>query len=1136
MPTRMSNKEKVLKSQAMKVLADGKVMKVQKTRQRKILSCIYCHSKKIKCSRVQPVCNNCDKLGLECQYFVNERVSRGGKKSSRGSISGCDSGSSSKHGSQSVAPADDKKEHKEPGKTARNNSLSSTSEDGSSISPMSNANSLDESITTNDDIVLNKQDPHLSEIYMGLTIPGSRKAGSSNDNQLQSNTGIRNAKREHESRNTHSDNHSSLHRQNSMMSEQQHQEEQQRRIQAAHDSHQVHKHFSKVYHDQAGSPGYGGYNESALDCNGNIDDTTTPDAAHLGNVANGQSGDHDIPGSLSNSLLQTPVLNTVSNNITNNFFNTNYTAVNNEDPFDMNQYQFQNEQVLNGPEISNIIQNGQKSVLGKSNYLQTISNFIDSQPPTNAGNSTNNGAAGGRGANIHVSGAIEINAATPGTMSSVNQASSPGLHNSLTAYSSNPATTVNYLYGTNTNYDNVRLIDELINHLPQTKERSYELIDRYINSVHILLPIVVNLNDFVAEHDKYWNFHNPRQTEDMGSSSPSSAGSPGTSDFKYLQFYTLYFPILYASTISEFEEYDNLLLNQDISKYLQGFNKICQYYNYPHGLKSISLLLGNVIIQSTSPNPSTMEMSQIIRYAKLLQLHKDPQVSLGINDWEVVKFRRLLWWTIFGLDALTSHNFCLPPVCKFDDFNVLLPDEEDPVFDESGKVTMKKLNISILSINVKFKFDRILSELVYHLHNGLSKNITSEEIDQIKGMIVELYHDIHHTITKMNDFCKFYPPQTVQEMNVINFVKNHSWSFVDRSMMLLHKKILMRESPKGFASSSDAKSAEAFVKKFHSESLVHPRSNSLSFNQFEDTFGRLSESNIISNFDNSSISQLKFNQHKSFSYENLNDNLIPSILHNLNDFLKYNDFIKFGKYNWYVKRTIPLDSIILMFIIIVVKLKYEFMTVNELAIYVKLINKALFILNRKWFKNEKYKRMLSLTNMTWKYIMIKYNIIDLINQFYPLNIKNENQKAKIDFIDYQVSGYVNMNELFNVMNVPQPLPPDCAAIEKQTQSLYLDTPSENDFGKSTSEGSPTNLHFFQNVLITKEQFQGAAKDQGKIASNNQVANFSDGELMQLSEKIYYDLRNNYVDINDYCAFYSSLENILHELMDYIHIS
>ena len=70
-------------SKDMKVLSNGKIMKVQKARQRKILSCVYCHLKKVKCSRQHPMCDNCNKLGIECNYFVNERVSRGGKRSSK---------------------------------------------------------------------------------------------------------------------------------------------------------------------------------------------------------------------------------------------------------------------------------------------------------------------------------------------------------------------------------------------------------------------------------------------------------------------------------------------------------------------------------------------------------------------------------------------------------------------------------------------------------------------------------------------------------------------------------------------------------------------------------------------------------------------------------------------------------------------------------------------------------------------------------------------------------------------------------------------------------------------------------------------------------------------------------------------
>lgn len=942
------------KHENMKILADGKVMKVQKTRQRKILSCVYCHSKKIKCSRSHPICNNCEKLGIECKYFINERVSRGGKKSAKNN--------------QKKTYDDDLEK--------RSSISSNTNSNHSPISPK-----LIESVTTDDSSIDKKLLPDLSL----------------NNYKSHSNVSSSNG--------------------------------------------------------------------------------STPIPVNFGTT----------------SLLQTPVLNTLSNNITNNFFNTNYSNNQLLQPAPQQQ-----QQQLQQPQQQQHPQENEEYSFNLSSFTYTGETYSNSPNKSNNNSSTNINSLFIRSQPTNF--LDNIPAST-----SNHQPNNPGLHNSLNAYSSNPATTTNYLYGTNTYYDNDNLLNDLLNHLPQTKERSYELLNRYINSVHILLPIMIKLDDFIKEHDNYWNIQLNLDDDDNLKK-----------NFDYLQFYTLYFPILYASTISEFEEYDNLLLNQDINKYLKGFNKICQYFNYPHGLKTIPLLLGNVIIQSTSPNPSTMEMSHIIRYAKFLQMHKDPINSLRINDWEVIKFRRLIWWVIFGLDALTSHNFCLPPICKFDDFNVLLPDDEDPVYNESGMCINKKLDITMLSMNVKFKFDRILSELVYQLHNGFSNNITSDEINHIKSMIIGLFHFIHQSIVKMSNHYKVNPPQTVQEMNLINFIKNHSWSFVDRSLMLLHKKILMRDSNKDKDFKIDLKDSKL--------------KNSLSFNKFEDTFGNLEESNIIKNFDNSSISQLRFNQYENFTYENLHNNLIPSILHNLNDFLKYNDFIKFGKFNWYVKRTIPLDSIILLFIIICVKFKYEFMTINELIIYVKLINKALFILNRKWFKNEKYKRMLSLTNLTWQYILKKYNIIKSINHYNQLNNKNPSNN-KIEFFDYQVTSYMNMSELFNVMDVPQPilmnnginLGPikyDDASMNEIPPLLDFqnDDLSKNDFDSNSS----LNQSLFSNRLLQDD------------LKNDELDFTTKLELLQMNEKIYYDLRNNFVDINDYCAFYSSLENVLHELMDYIH--
>lgn len=973
--------------QDVKVLDDGTVMKLQKTRQRRILSCVHCHLKKIKCSRVQPVCNNCSKQGIPCKYFVNERVSKGGRR--RGI----------------------------------------------------------------------KKEPEPDEVALPM---GSTLSESSDSTKLRQNSVTQ------ENRSSRS------------LASDYEKDEPKKQTEIMQDSPMTY--LLGPYYQKSGQPP------------GLSPDMATP------------------------NILQAPIVNQTSNNITNNFFGTNYanrTGLD-EQPeeyaFNLSTFAFANDMLSKNlpltdkPDEARPGSELQSRINSSSNLSNMYKNTnLNANPLSNSNGTLKN----------FLDGPTEPVVPLAYTQRN-SQPNNPGLHNSLNAYSSNPATTVNYLYGTNTYYDNDNLLTDLLTHLPNSRARSFELLERYINSVHILLPVMVNLSEFIKEHERYWDLYDPYKN--IGSASPASSlhsGSDSTNskDFNLLQFYTLYFSVLYASTISEFEEYDNLLLNQDINKYLKGFNKICQYYNYPHGIKTMPLLLGNVIIQSTSPNPSTMEMSQIIRYAKFLQLHKDPVISLRIQDWKVIKFRRLLWWVIFGLDALSSHNFCLPPVCKFDDFNVVMPEDEDPVFDENGMVIKKTLNVTILAMLVKFKFDRILSELVYQLHNGLSTNITPEETDEIKRMIVNLFHFIHKSINKITNYYQARPPKTVQEMNLLNFIKNHSWSFVDRALMLLHKKILLRDPPRVPHEGRVANTK-------YEKALSKDRETTLSLSKYEDTFGRIQEANIISNFDSSSISQLRFNQNELFTYENLHNNLIPSILHNLNDFLKYNDFIKFGKFNWYVKRTIPLDSIILLFIIMCVKFKYEFMTVNELVIYVKLINKALFILNRKYFKNEKYKRMLSLTNLTWEYILKKYHVIKLVS------VVNESKPGRIEFFDYQVSGYMNMSELFNIMDVPQPAlisnGVNLGSIQHEDSHTFEKSSWEEDLDKDEAELIKA---MNQSVFLNKPD-----PNEGKSLAEIQSQRH---ELLQLNEKIYYDLRNNFVDINDYCTFYSSLENVLHELMDYI---
>lgn len=956
----MSTNETGKANPNVQIVQDGKVVKkVQKTRQRRILSCVYCHSKKIKCDRQKP-CSQCTKLGMECKYFINERISRGGKKSSR-----LTADEKKLRGLMNSANENKKakQESVETAKSQDTQSLLSSSPTNSSTTSTANPLAPSSSIATSIEEVEQQQFD---------TAPNTKDYTANPNQSQQEQLGIE----------------------------------------------------DETFKTPLGL-------DISVSLLGFLN---KPEASSNSNSLRSFTANVESPFSGADpfaigGLIQSPMVNQATNSMTSSYFNHNFTTqatnhnnsingANNQINFNSSSFPLANLDVT-----ITFSSHANSPTMNFSERLQQQQQQQQQIPPR------------------------------PESASIVKtQPQSSTLYNSLNGYTINTATSVNYLYGTNTYGENSTILNDITEYLPTDKDRSFELIDRYLNSVHLLLPIVVNMKEFLVQHKLYWeiksrrdsttaDLNNPR-VESPGSSHHSGDGGnepmPSDSNFNYIQFYTLYLPILYASTISEFEEYDNLLLNQEIHKYLMGF-KICKkYYNFPEGIKTIPLLLGNVIIQSTSPNPSTMEMAQIIRYAKFLHFHKDPWITLRIKDPEIIKFRRLLWWVIFGLDALSSHNFCLPPNCRSDDFNVLMPDEEEFIGGE------KKLNVSIVSMNIKFGYDILLSEIVYHLHNGLCVNINCHQINQLKQSILSYQEQIKKYISKMDKyfqlkqiFADTLNHSPIQLLNVVNFVKIHSWSFLDRALMLLHKKILLG-TPKNHNHNDEIENEIVQLGLKEPVMQIRANENPLSLCKFEDTYGQILEANIITNFNNSSISLLKFGDFENFSYGDLANNLIPSILHNFNDFLLYNDFIKFGKFNWFIKRTIPIDSVILLMIIISVKFKYQFITTEELSTYKNLINSVMYIINRKWFKNEKYKRMLSLTNMTWEYLLKKFDVNDVI--------------------------------AFDVKN---------------------------------SEG---------------------AKD---LVSVNIM------DTLQLKEKILYDLRHNFIDVVDYCSFYSSLENLLNELIKYI---
>jgi hypothetical protein len=548
-----------MKKHELKILADGKVMKVQKLRQRRILSCVYCHSKKIKCSRIHPVCNNCEKLGIECKYFVNERVSRGGKKNARALVSQNDQAD----GNYTLSNLDT---------GSRSNSISSKLTNESS----------------NRFVIKSEFSSSSDPISLSL-LPPSKPSSIKDSNDL---VGVNDSPRLKSSSAFKMKDHDQLMKEH---------------VDMISKSNSPIPEMSLNYlnlnlFNQQNQQN----NDSDNELNDNINDTSREKRNNKLN--------YSTPPNISNSLLQTPIMNNLSNNITNIYFGTNYsnqpqlgqqnsqnqqqeqTAQNSQQPHNLQQQQQQQQQqnqalnnqnddqfafnissfaftnsdvipninfsALNSPSIlqnpgpifnqnnkptpnnktdSNENIEGNKGTTTNSStsngvyFNRNTNNFFDSVPPQpNFGTNANYNYTH---ANNMKNSNMNFNPTTPGiecsSVGTVNQnlksqPNNPGLHNSLNAYSSNPATNVNYLYGTNTEYRNHKLLEELSQHLPSSPERSFELIDRYLNSVHILLPILINVNEFLKQHEKYWELSSQKRRSsnsdiDSGISNSGSA-------------------------------------------------------------------------------------------------------------------------------------------------------------------------------------------------------------------------------------------------------------------------------------------------------------------------------------------------------------------------------------------------------------------------------------------------------------------------------------------------------------------------------------------------------------------------------------------------------------------------------------
>lgn len=788
----MSSEDKVvpMKDQNALVMGDGKVYKIQKVRQRKIHSCVPCHQRKVKCSRETPICSNCIKNGLDCKYFVNDRVSRGKKTKDL----------------DKEADMKRKKELKQY--MAKAKIIASTSPPPPTISSSSQGTSSSPQEPQQLKGLLNDQQPVQAHSHQQVEDPSPKNKSLtfSDSDSLISNESLSPPK---------------LHNPQTLPTEKSVQNPSHLSQQIGNNSFQLDQ-FSQ------------GLN-SNLSFNGTYSQV------------------HSIPSNIQ-----------------------------------------QQQQLLRSDTLqSNLLQHPQpitQPLQHSHQYPQQIQLQQHSAPPVQQ----------------------QLQQAEPLVLTKE---------------------------------------DEIIQALP-TRQRSYGLVKRYISTIHPIIPII-DINEFLAEHDQFWNDRHENKFEFLG----------------------CLFPILYAASKAEcfefsYDEITKYELSNEIHKYLRVAREVLTLINFP--LKySLRILQSAVILQSTLENPSITDISILVRIAQSIRLHRDPATFHNIADPGLVQSRRLLWWQIFYLDAITSLNQMCTPLIKLDEFDTSLPVE----------FVNNILHCETCFLNGKFRFSLILNELTKFIY-GISI-LPFNTIQLLKQKILDLHISCNASIMNLSS-AQQIRNLTFDESKFINWSKSVLNTYCDRALLLLQNKIIL---------SNVLNTNEDDNNHIFNSSYNQMMNNSkLKFN-IEALFRSSTTSSVDGNA----------NILNNYSYDDLSNNLIPASLHYLYEFWKNNNDDIYNSFNWEIRNTVPFDSIILILTNLISDLEKNYDSSYELKNDIRyyLLDKSIDLIFIK-FDNKKrsiFKNCFTLMRYLFQILRLRY-------------LKNNNGAG---------SSYLEFNNLNTEQIIPKPI-------------------------------------------------------------------------------------------------------------------
>jgi hypothetical protein len=479
-------------------------------------------------------------------------------------------------------------------------------------------------------------------------------------------------------------------------------------------------------------------------------------------------------------------------------------------------------------------------------------------------------------------------------------------------------------------------LDEIYSALP-SKERSYGLVQRYITSIHPVLPLL-DMTEFLREHDAFWD---------------------NTLENK-LEFLALLFPVVYAASKGEcfefsYDEITKFELSNEIHKYLRIARVVFQTIGYPQKF-SLRVLQSSVILHSTLENPSLIDISILVRIAQTINLHRDPATYHNISDPGLVQLRRLLWWEIFYLDSMTALKNMSTPLIRLDEFDTSLPVE----------YVNNVLHFETCFLNGKFRFTLILNELTRFIY-GLNI-LPYNTIQVLKQKILDLYISCNASIMNLEN-AESSPSLSFEDRTFIKWSKYVLNSYCDRALLLLQKKIILSN----VLNTNEDGNNQIFHNSYNQ--MVNNKRSKFSIDALfkaQDLSYMNPESNLT-----------------HYSYDDLSNNLIPASLHYLYEFLKNNNDDIYNGFNWEIRNNLPFDAIILILTNLISDLEknhdnksYELR--NDIRYH--LLDKSIDLIFIK-FDNKKrsiIKNCFTLIRYLFQILRLKY-------------LRNDNQNNLIDF-------------------------------------------------------------------------------------------------------------------------------------------